>query len=100
MTICLVALNLIPEPAPCSLATALENQDVGMKQTSTEHSSIQLTPRQIKSRLDKVYKAMRTHGKHPHHFYELYYLNEQMQEKQAQPAVFGWSNTGRTTAHH
>jgi hypothetical protein len=71
-----------------------------MKQTSTEHSSIELTPRQIKSRLDKVYKAMRTHGKHPHHFYELYYLNEQIQEKKAQPAAFGWSNTGRTAAHH
>ncbi len=99
MTIFLVALNLVPEPAPRSLATALEKQDVGMKQTN-EHSSIQLTPRQVKSRLDKVYKAMRTHGKHPHHFYELYYLNEQMHEKKAQPAVFGWSNNGRASAQH
>ena len=70
-----------------------------MKHTS-EHKTTDLTPRQLKSRIDKVYKAMRTHGKHPHHFYELYYLNEKIQEQKTQPAVFGWSNSGRTAPHH
>lgn len=70
-----------------------------MKHTSTEHTA-ELTPRQLKSRIDKVYKAMRAHGKHPHHFYELYYLNDKLQEQQNNPPVYGWSNNGRTAPHH
>ena len=70
-----------------------------MKHNHTNKSD-ELTPRQLRSRIDKVYKAMRAHGKHPHHFYELYYLHDKLQEQQTQPPVYGWSNNGRTAPHH